>query len=402
MLPTHIALGLVLTARAEDDLGPVLDRERLVRLVLTESPSIAAAAASLDRARAAGRRAGAWEDPRVSYELAPLTLGDEVGQSVEVSEAIPIGGSLARAKDRAAAEVDVAGADLDATQRQLAFETCAAFDRLVLFARELEVLVHHELVLGELEQSARAAYKAGRAGFEDPSLAQLARAHAAHEALVLEGRRRSIEAQLNGLLHRPPTSDLPDPPTSLGAPDAGEIAGTSATVRAADERIDLARADLAMAKISRVPMLELMAGWSSMWDMPDDRWTVGLAATLPLWGRSAEIDAARAELAMATHERDAVADDAAVEAASARAALAQALHVVQHYDERLLPVARDRAAALRAGFVAGRSDFAMVIEALTMEKDLELERAEALAEAWTERAALTLATGGMPGLEEAP
>jgi outer membrane protein TolC len=76
--------------------------------------------------------------------------------------------------------------------------------------------------------------------------------------------------------------------------------------------------------------------------------------------------------------------------------------VLQHYDERLLPIARDRTAALRAGFVAGRSDFGDVIDALKMEKDLELERAEALSEAWTERAALTLATGGTPGLEEAP
>jgi hypothetical protein len=60
--------------------------------------------------------------------------------------------------------------------------------------------------------------------------------------------------------------------------------------------------------------------------------------------------------------------------------------VVHHYDERLLPIARDRTAALRAGFVAGRSNFGDVIDALKMEKDLELERAEALSEAWTERA----------------
>jgi cobalt-zinc-cadmium efflux system outer membrane protein len=402
MLPTLMALGLVLMAHADDDLGPVLDRDRLVRVVLAENPSIAAASASLDRARATGERARAWEDPRVSYELAPLTLGDELGQTVEVSEAIPIPGSLGRAKDRAAADVDAADADLQVTSRQLAFETCAAFDRLVLFARELEVLVHHQAILGELEQSARAAYTAGRVGFEDPTLAQLAQAHAAHEALVLEGRRAAVEAQLNGLLHRAPESDLPEPPTSLGQPDATATEGTSATVHAADERIDLARVDIDLAKQSRFPMLELMTGWSSMWDMPDDRWTIGLAATVPLRGRSAEIDEARAELARAMHERDAAADAAAVEAASARAALAQAVHVVQHYDERLLPIARDRTAALRASFVAGRSDLAAVIDALTMEKDLELERAEALSEAWTERAALTLATGGTPGLEEAP
>lgn len=402
MLPTHIVLGFVLAARAEDDLGPVLDRERLVRLVLAENPSIAAASASLDRARATGARARAWEDPRVSYELAPLTLGDEIGQTIEVSEAIPIPGSLGRAKDRAVADVEAADADLEATRRQLAFEACAAFDRLALFARELEVLVHHQAVLSELEQSARAAYTAGRGAFEDPTLAQLAHAHAAHEALVLEGRRAAVEAQLNGLLHRAPTSELPEPPTSLAEPDIAMNEGTSAAVRAADERVDVARVDVELAKQSRFPMLELMTGWSSMWDMPDDRWTVGLAATVPLRSRSAEIDEARAELARATHERDAAADEAAVEAASAHAALAQAVHVLQHYDERLLPVARDRTAALRAGFVAGRSDFADVIDALTMEKDLELERAEALSEAWTERAALTLATGGTPGLEEVP
>jgi outer membrane protein TolC len=402
MLPTHIALGLVLSARADDALGPVLDRERLVRLVLAENPSIAAASASLDRARATSARARAWEDPRISYELAPLTLGDEIGQTIEVSEAIPIPGSLRRAKERATADVDAAGADLDVTRRQLAFETCATFARLVLFARELEVLRHHQAVLAELEQSARAAYSAGRAAFEDPALAQLARAHAAHEVLVLEGRRAAVEAQLNGLLHRAPASELPEPPTSLGEPDVAPTQGASAEVQAAEDRVDVARADVALAKVSQLPMLELMTGWSSMWDMPDDRWMVGFAATVPLRGRSAEIDEARAELTRATHERDAAVDAAAVEAAAAHAALAQAVHVVHHYDERLLPVARDRAAALRAGFVAGRSDFAAVIDALTMEKDLELERAEALSDAWTERAALTLATGGTPGLEEVP
>ncbi len=404
MDPTHFALALAFagTARADDDLGTVLDRERLVRLVLADNPSIAAAVASLERARATGSRSGAWDDPRVSYELAPLTLDGEPAQAVAISQAIPIGGTLGRARDRATAEVDALGADLEATRRQLAFETCRALERLKLSERELEVLVHHRAVLAELEQSAKTAYGTGRAGFDDPALAQLALAHAEHEAIVLEGRRAAAKAQLNGLLHRPPASDLPDPTTTEDAPDSVPARGTPATVRAAEERIELARVDLAIAKGTKVPMLELMGGWSSMWDMPDERWTVGLAATLPLWGRNAVVDAAGADLSRATHEREAAADAAAVEAESARVALDQAIHVVHHYDERLLPVARERASALRAGFVAGRTDFAAVIDALSMEKDLELERAEALAEAWIERAALTLATGGVPGLEEAP
>jgi outer membrane protein TolC len=85
-----------------------------------------------------------------------------------------------------------------------------------------------------------------------------------------------------------------------------------------------------------------------------------------------------------------------VETAAER--LSEAHHLLGIVASRLLPAARDRVVAARAGFAAGRNDFDALIEAERSLRDAELEHEEALAEVSRRHAELSRATGAQAGL----
>ena len=94
------------------------------------------------------------------------------------------------------------------------------------------------------------------------------------------------------------------------------------------------------------------------------------------------IDAARGELAIAVRQ------------------LRQARRAVQLYEERVVPLARARIEATRAGFVASQNNFTTVLEAERGLRAAELELAMARAELGKRSAALDRALGRIPGLAE--
>jgi outer membrane protein TolC len=114
------------------------------------------------------------------------------------------------------------------------------------------------------------------------------------------------------------------------------------------------------------PDFRLMAGYSSLWDNPDKRWTIGVGINLPLdYGnkRSATLDAARAEL---MRRRWQLTDGEAQllgEIEAARAGVEEAASVIAIYRSRLLPLAEDNLAAARADYRAGAGSFLNVIDA---------------------------------------
>src|SRR4029079_10272322 len=86
----------------------------------------------------------------------------------------------------------------------------------------------HVALLHTLQQSALAAYEAGRGGADDALQADAELAQLEYEALQLETRRAVASAQLNALLHRDPQAVLQPPPplasAEVGAPSDDQTA----------------------------------------------------------------------------------------------------------------------------------------------------------------------------------
>jgi outer membrane protein TolC len=127
---------------------------------------------------------------------------------------------------------------------------------------------------------------------------------------------------------------------------------------------------------------------------------VGLSIDLPIRiaRRRAALAEAQAEHSRATSERAALEDEVRFEVTSAVLRVEESRHVLHLLDNRLLPAARDRVEAARAGFETGRNGFDALIGAERQLRDAELDREAAVADLSRRHAELQRAIGALPGL----
>ncbi len=389
-----------------------LVRAKLVREVLERNPSVQAARQAWQATRARRSQRSAWEDPVLSYSVAPLSIGSSkvrFGQAVELSQRVPWPGKLGSLEKAAEAEAQARFEDYMATRLDLALATSHLFDEYYLVERALEINQAHRAVLRQLEQSAEAHYGAGRGSLQDPLAAEIEVADLERQRIALETERQVRIADLNTLLHRAPNAPLPPPPkrieldTREPAPSAElqQIAQrTRAELRAAAHRIAAAKARGDFADSNYFPDFTLMASYNSMWQEVEHQFMLGIAAPIPLQrgARAGAVEEAKAEALRARAELSQEAAEVRREVEVAREKLVEALKVLQLYQKRLLPLARDRLKAARRGFQTGSNDFSDVVGAEHRLHGIELEFIFSKGEVSKRRAELDRALGRIAGL----
>jgi outer membrane protein TolC len=391
-----------------------IERGALVREVLRRNPSIEAARQAWGAALERFPQATSLDDPSAGYSVAPSSFGSsrvEDGHRVDVAQRLPFPGKLGLRGEVALAAAEAAASDFEAARRRLAETASLLFDDHYFVARALEINAAHLALLEELLEIAAARYAAGLGSQQDPLQAELERARLLHDERGLQAERRITCARLNALLHRPPEAPLPPPPAQLGVV-AAEPSDRAALVeralrerpelRAADARLRGRESSVALAHRDFFPDVTLVGGWDGFWQKEERelRTAVGLEIELPIRfaRRRAALAEARAELAAAASERAALEDEVRLEVETAAERLAEGHHLTEILESRLLPAARDRVAAARAGFESGRNDFDTLIEAERSLREAELERERALAELSRRHAELARAIGAVPGL----
>lgn len=390
-----------------------LDRAVLVRAVLERNPSVDAAREALRAALVEIPQVTALDDPMVGYELAPLSVAGDapLGQIVSLRQRVPFPGKRRLAGELALAMADAEAAELGVVQLELAQRASDLYDDYFVAARGFEINAQHQRLLEQIKKSAEAQYVVGRAAQQDPIQAEVELAQLERERITLEAERHLIVAQLNGLLHRAPTSALPPAPGELvlaPAPNGTVLELEALALRGRPRRerarahVRAARAQRAIAKRAYYPDFELMASYDSMWDMPEHRWMVGVMLDVPiqLGRRRAAVAQAEAEIARAGFEDERLVDEIRVEVEVASRRIAEAEALVAVHTTKLLPAARAQVDSARAGFTAAQNSFLAVIQAQKSLRQIELSLAIARAELSRRKAALARVVGLVPGLPE--
>jgi len=352
----------------------------------------------------------AIDDPMLSYEVAPLSIGSSdapFGQRIALRQKLPFPGKRGFAGDAAVAEAEAMRADFHAMQLMVAELASQLYDDAYLNARAFELNDHHRQLVEQMKKVAEARVASGRGSPQDALQAEVELGHLDHERVMLDTERLSIVARLDGLLHRDPTAPLPPAPADLAVPampqDVASLAQGALAVRpqkaAADARVRAGEAKVGAAERAYYPDFELMTSYDSMLDMPEHRWMAGIGIEIPIQRgrRAAEVDAAKARLAQARAQVDGTTDLIRVEVVRAHRELVEAIHVVKLYDERLLPAARAQVDAALSGFTTGANDFPAVISAERELREIQLAAARARADAWRRQAMLDRAVGKLPG-----
>lgn len=404
------------TQAASDALGnrpPALERAALIREVLASNPSLEAARATITAARARVAPARAFDDTRVSYSLAPLSIASErvrFGQQVSVEQPLPWPGRRALRAEVAQVDEAVARRDLEDLQLQLALASSQLYDDYFLVHRAIAINGEHIALLRALKESAEAQYVVGRASQQDPLQAEVELSHLLHEQLTLRTQLSTLQAQLNALLHRPPQAPLAPPPESLAVPDTPPPDSVVLQAEALRERPELealrarvggSEAAVKLARLGYYPDFHVMGSYNSMWMTREHQFMAGLSVNIPVFqlsARRAEMEAARAERLNLKSAELQLIDSIRAEVHEARERLMEARHVIDLYGGRVLPAARDQVAAARAGFTSGRNGFQSVVEAQRNLRTAQLRLEEAIAGVQSRQAELSRAVGLLPGL----
>lgn len=282
----------------------------------THSPQLAGRIATWQAAVARYPQVTSIEDPTLAYSVAPRSIGsgNELGQSVSLTQPLPWPGRLADRGETALAGADAQRALVDDEHRHHLVESRAMYAEYWLAGRTLALLTE---VRADIVREQRAADAAAAAGGPALPAAEAALALATLDRRLLTATREMTEktAALNAMLGRAADAALPPPVVELDDPTPLPPIDTLKTwshrlpvVHAAEARVREAEARIAQARRDGRPDLGISAGWSSM-EERDNRFTVGVSTTLPVWrGR-----------------RDAAVDEAAADARAARAALAAAI-----------------------------------------------------------------------------
>ena len=385
-----------------------LERETLVAEVLRRNPSIAAARFAWRAALARYPQVTSLDDPMVGYSIAPRTFSSgtvpQEAHRFDVSQAIPFPGKLELRGAAALAEADAAGQDLAAVRLRLAALASIWFDEYWLLARSAAITDEHLALVRELREIATARYQSGLAEQQDPLRAEIEEMELLHRELEFATAQKITRQQIAALLHVRDASVLPPPPATFtpvetpAEPDFETALAERPELRAAGARIDAREAAEGSALREYFPDFRVIGVYDRSWQATDLRPMVGLELNVPLslGRRRAAVDQARAELEQARRERQRIEDDVRTEVVTARERLAEARHLLELRRDRLLPAARDRVAAVRAGFEAGRSDFDDWIEAERALRDADLAIESARTEASRRAAELAAALGQMP------
>ena len=149
------------------------------------------------------------------------------------------------------------------------------------------------------------------------------------------------------------------------------------------------------------PDFTLVGRYNTLWQDDDLQPFVGISINVPLGisRRRAALEEARARLAKAENERESVEDQVLFSVGSSSEHLAEARHILQLFNERLLPPAKDRIEAARAGFETGQNSFLDLIAAERNLRTVQLGLEEARATLSRRSTELFQATGNLGALE---
>jgi outer membrane protein TolC len=386
----------------------VLDRRALVCAVLERNRDLAAADEAIAAARAGAGRPTAAGGTRVSWSIAPGTIGsDDVpfGQVVEVEQSVRLAQRRLE-REVAGRDADALALRRDAMRNELALAAASLYDEHYELARALETNAEHEALVAELVDAATRRYAVGLVPAQDPLQAELELQRIEEERLAIEARQRVAVARTNRLLHRRADAPLPPAPDRLAAVGTAgdpaqlreEALASRPEILAADVDADARTRGATLARRRFVPELSAMASYSTMWMNVEHRFMVGVGLMVPLQigALRAGVAEARAEQRRAQRQQEAERDRVAAEVEEALARVEQAEATARLYESRLIPTARERVAAAQIGYETAGNDIDALIDAERELRSVELAYHRILAEVDRRRAELEWAIGRDP------
>ncbi|MEE9413281.1 MAG: TolC family protein [Methylococcales bacterium] len=395
--------------------GDVLSSMQLVAAVLQANPRLEVAQATWQASLAKVEQQLALNDPQFHYSFTPLTIDSQkpngqdldYGQRFEISQKIPFPGKLYLRGRAAEYQAEANQQNIMTLQLHLATKAKSLFAVWYFIHQAIVINKTNQSLLIEFRDIAMTRYSTGRASKQDVLRAEVEHALLRHQAIALEREQKTILAQLNTLLNRPPDSALPVPNklyeiTKLPNLEQLQIKAMQSRpeLKAITANINVHKTKTKLATLDYYPDLKLSAGYNSLWDNEDKRFNIGVGINIPLdqsKRRAAELEA-KANSQQAHWQKIDLEAKISEELAIAYAQVEESLHVLRLYRQQLSPLANENLAAAKADYQAGKGDFLTLISSEKNRIQTRLQTEQALANLHRRFAELEQAVGSLEPL----
>jgi len=379
------------------------------------NPSIERDAAFAEAASQRVESAGAFEDPRLSYEASNVPIEhfdlDSTpmsGQQITLRQKLPFPGLLSnRAR---AAERSAEAAELRVEDRRFTTDGAveAAWAELGFAQQAVAITDRNIALLRQLSATAENRYRVGTGLQQDVLRAQVELTALLQERLRREESIERAESRLIELLDLPGLTKLPRSAAlglEAGTPELGPILGSlderSPRLRSAKREIEAARARIRVAELEGMPDVDLGIGYRVRERVTgdpvegDDFISAGLTVRLPVdrWKWRAQVAEQRALLRRAEAEYRVGHAELVAATRNAHAELVRASSEEALLETGLVPQARQSLEASRSAYEVGRIEFLSLLDSQVRLLDAELRLVRARADRRVAFAALESATG---------
>jgi len=396
------------SAASDKDLFADVDRlsiNHLVKAVLHRNPSVEAMrqAWQADEQRIA--QVSALDDPMLSYSFAPRTRhleGSDLGQKIQLSQKIPWPGKLSLKGDSARFQARATAEELELTRLNLMEAAAQAFADWYYIHEALRINDINQDLWKEFHAIAELKYSTGRASKQDALRAEVEQVMLEHQAIVLQRKQHDIKSRINTLLNRSPVEDVPPPGTLYAVrkiPNAQELRqhalAAHPLLKALDAQHRASQAQQSLAERDYYPDFNVTAGYNSLWEQEEKRFTVGVGINIPLGQgkRDARLGESRARARQVQWQISDKQAEIAGAVQSAYNRVEESRHVLALYRDRLLPLADESLHATKTDYESGKGNF---LDLVSAEKNLiqtQLNQVQARADYHRHLAMLASRTG---------
>lgn len=380
----------------------------LISYALRHNPALRAASLSHKAALEKIPQATAWPNPEVNLRYFAEEVQTRVGPqeyAFGFSQPLAWPKRLKLQGEAASHSAKAAATEIEVVRNRLVAEITRHWYELALLTRSVAITQAHRDLVVSFERVARARFATGSARHPDVIRASIELANIENQLTSLKDRRIPLIAALNGVLHRPPSAKISDPPPFEFTPvrsDAQKLLDNltreNPRLRTLDAKAASAEAKFKYAQTASLPKLVLGLDYmvigpamaSGVRGAGQDPISASLRITLPLSREKyrAERREAQASLDAIRARQSSELDRLRTSAISSLYELRDAEREVILYRTVLLPKAKEALGALQRAYSSNTASFAELIEALRVQLDIELREAHALAKHGQARANL--------------
>ncbi|HEY5975269.1 MAG TPA: TolC family protein [Geobacteraceae bacterium] len=355
----------------------------LVREALSKSEELKSNSAHVAMLESRARLAGAWDDPMLMFKIQngivtdPLNFNrDSMTQKViGVNQQLPFWGKRDLKREVAAREAEYYHWSHEDRRREIARSVKEYYFQLYAIDKSLYIVGRNLKLAEDFVTLAETKYTVGQGVQQDIFKAQLERSKLLEMQLSLEQQRRTLQANLNGLLFRQPDQTI----GAIADFELPKIAQSREELQQlADEHRPLLRSYLAqqkkglaagsLARRENYPdftvSLEYMQRDPAMGGSGEDMYSLGVTFNLPLQRvrREAMAAEAAAEAGMATAELRNLRNSIASGIGDLLGQLEQRRKLAELYQSGIIPQAEKSLESAIIGYRVNKVDFLTLLD----------------------------------------